>query len=104
MYIYNITFNIEESVQKEWLTWMYQFIEKTIVVGNFTSANIHQVMIQEEMGGVTYAVQFQLPSKETLAQFQQQDLAELQKQLRQLFDSKTVFFSTTLKIIAQFHP
>jgi hypothetical protein len=104
MFIYNITFNIEETIQQEWLTWINQFFIETFAIGNFTSANIHQVMIQEEMGGVTYAVQFNTPTKETLMQFQQQELLFLQKQMQQLFNGKYVFFHTELKVITKFQP
>ncbi|MDP3353390.1 MAG: DUF4286 family protein [Flavobacteriaceae bacterium] len=104
MYIYNITFNIEETIQQEWLTWINQFFAETIAIGNFTSTNIHQVMIQEEMGGVTYAVQFNTSTKETLEQFQQQELVLLQKQMQQLFNGKYVFFHTELKVVTQFQP
>lgn len=104
MYIYNITFNIEETIQQEWLTWIHHFFSETISSGNFTSANIHQVMIQEAMGGVTYAVQFHTPSKKTLEQFQQQELVLLQTQMQQQFSGKYVFFHTELKVIVQFQP
>jgi hypothetical protein len=104
MFIYNITFNIEESIQNQWLIFMNAFIAETFAVGNFTSANIHQVMIVEEMGGVTYAVQFNTPTKETLEQFQQQELVLLQKQMQQQFSGKYVFFHTELKVVTQFQP
>jgi Holliday junction resolvasome RuvABC DNA-binding subunit len=83
---------------------MNAFIAETFAVGNFTSANIHQVMIVEEMGGVTYAVQFNTPTKETLEQFQQQELVLLQKQMQQQFSGKYVFFHTELKVVTQFQP
>lgn len=104
MFIYNITFNIEESIQHQWLTWMHHFFDEAISFGNFTSANIHQVMIVEEMGGVTYAVQFNTPTKETLEQFQQQELVHLQKQMQHQFSGKYVFFHTELKVVTQFQP
>ena len=104
MYIYNITFNIEESIKQEWVIFMNTFFTETIGIGNFTSANIHQVMIQEEMGGLTFAVQFNTSTKESLEQFQQQELVLLQKQMQQLFNGKYVFFHTELKVVAQFQP
>ncbi|MCM2301141.1 MAG: DUF4286 family protein [Flavobacteriaceae bacterium] len=104
MFIYNITFNIEETIQQEWLAWMNQFFEENVSFGNFNSANIHQVMIQEEMGGVTFAVQFNMPTKEILEQFQLKELTLLQTQLQQKFNGKYVFFHTELKVVSQFQP
>jgi hypothetical protein len=102
MYIYNITFNLEESIQHEWLSWMDVFFKKASSVGNFTAANIHFVMVKEEMGGVTYAVQFFTPTKEKLDQFMLQELVLLENQLEQNFSGRYVFFHTELKIVSQF--
>lgn len=104
MYIYNITFNLEESIQHDWLAWMNVFFKRTKSVGNFTAASIHLVMVKEEMGGVTYAVQFHTPSKEHLDQFMLQELVMLEDQLQQNFKGKYVFFHTELKVVSQFQP
>lgn len=104
MYIYNITFNLDESIKQDWLAWMNVFFKKASSVGNFTSANIHLVMVKEEMGGVTYAVQFLTSTKEKLAQFMEQELIMLEEQLQQNFNGKYVFFHTELKVVSQFQP
>ncbi|MBS3993549.1 MAG: DUF4286 family protein [Bacteroidetes bacterium] len=104
MYIYNITFNLEESIQHEWIAWMEKFFKRTISVGNFSAANIHLVMVKEEMGGVTYAVQFHTATQEKLSQFMQEELILLEDQLQQNFSGKYVFFHTELKVVSQFQP
>ena len=39
MLIYNVTINIEESVEKEWLAWMQQVhIPEVIATGKFVKA------------------------------------------------------------------
>ncbi len=79
MFIYNVTFNLEESIQEKWLTWMYNdFFKEATVFKNFTSATIHQVLIEEELGGITFAVHFNTPTTTQLVQFQLQDLTLLE--------------------------
>ena len=70
MIIYNITVNIDESVHDQWLNWMQnEHIKAMIATGKFTSARLVKVLVDEEMGGVTYSVQFFAPSKEALAEY-----------------------------------
>ena len=83
---------------------MNNFFKELSVTGNFTAATIHQVIVKEEMGGLTFAVHFETPTKESLNQFQLHDLTVLQNQMQQHFSGKFVYFQTELKVINQFHP
>ncbi len=59
MYIYNVTINIEESVHDEWLQWMQStHIPDVLATKNFTKAKLTKLLIVEEMGGLTYYVQY----------------------------------------------
>ncbi len=61
MILYNVTVNIHESVQDQWLQWMQQTrIPAILATGKFSSAKIVKVLIEEEMGGTTYSIQFTL--------------------------------------------
>ena len=102
MYIYNVTSNIDESIHKEWLNWMKtKHIPAMLSTELFSSAKISQVMIQEEMGGVTYAVQFTTDSVETLDIYYNKFDADFQKESRQLFGEKALSFTTELKVITE---
>jgi hypothetical protein len=35
MYIYNVTINIDESVHKEWLSWIQNHIQDVLATGRF---------------------------------------------------------------------
>ena len=58
MYIYNVTINIDESVHNEWLTWMETHIIEVLNTGKFISAKLTEVLVEEEMGGRTYSIQY----------------------------------------------
>lgn len=101
MYIYNVTVNIDESVQKEWLNWMKEIhIPEMLATGKFTQAKMSKVLIKEEMGGVTYSVQYTTDSYETLEKYYKENAPKLQEESLKLFKDKFVAFRTELKVIS----
>ncbi len=101
MYIYNVTINIEKDVHDEWLNWMKaEHIPAMLATGKFTQALMSKVLINEEMGGITYSVQYQTPSKELLLRYYDEDAEKLRKQSER-FKGKAVYFRTELEVINQ---
>ena len=102
MYIYNVTTNIEESAHDEWLKWMREeHIPDVLATGKFLSAKLTQVMVEEEMGGVTYSVQYTTVDKNTLERYYNEDAQRLQNDAQKRFPNKFVSFSTELKIVSE---
>jgi len=58
MILYNITYNIDKKVEKEWLNWMKStHIPKIKTTGLFKSVKLYRLLnVPDE--GVTYSVQF----------------------------------------------
>lgn len=102
MYIYNVTTNIEEAIHQEWLRWMNEIhIPKILATGKFLNAKMTKVMVEEEMGGVTYSVQYTTVDKETLDRYYDEDQPRLNHDEQKKFPNKFVSFSTELKIISE---
>ncbi|MBD0850268.1 DUF4286 family protein [Maribacter arenosus] len=102
MYIYNVTTNIDESVHDEWLTWMKEVhIPDILATGKFLSAKICKVMLEEELGGITYAVQFTTIDKETLQSYYDDHASALREEAHKLFSNKFVSFRTELKVVSE---
>lgn len=102
MYIYNVTTNIEESVHDEWLQWMKEkHIPDMLSTGKFVYAKMSQVIIEEEMGGITYSVQYSTDSMETLQDYYKEDADRLRNEALKLFSGKFVAFRTELKVISE---
>ncbi len=100
MYIYNVTINIDESVENDWLRWMQEkHIPDMLETGKFTEAKMCQVMVEEEMGGVTYSVQYTTDSKETLDLYYHHDAERLREEAIKLFGNKFVAFRTELDVV-----
>lgn len=99
MYIYNVTINIEESIEQEWLKWMQnEHIPQMLETGKFFEAKMCQVMVKEEIG-VTYSVQYTAEDKETLERYYNENAAQLRQEATKLFGNKFVSFRTELKVV-----
>ncbi|MDN3675268.1 DUF4286 family protein [Flavobacterium branchiarum] len=101
MIIYNITTNIHESVHDQWLNWMQQkHIPEVLATGKFSSARIVKVLVDEEMGGITYSVQYVTDSKETLDKYYLEDELDFSQEALRLFGDKMLSFRTELEFIS----
>lgn len=102
MYIYNVTTNIDKSIQLEWLKWMKEkHIPEMLATGKFSQAKMSKVLIEEEMGGVTYSVQYTTDSMETLQEYYDEFAPKLREESLKLFKSSFVSFRTELKVISE---
>ncbi|MFD0796218.1 DUF4286 family protein [Maribacter chungangensis] len=104
MLIYNVTTNIEESAEKEWLHWMKEkHIPDVLDTGKFLSAKMTKVLVEEDMGGITYSVQFTAANKEMLQKYYDEDAPRLRKETNTLFAGRFVAFRTELEVVNEQH-
>ncbi len=102
MYIYNETSNVDESIQEQWLTWIKAHIPQVLATGKFEKATLTQVLVDEEMGGVTYSVQYRSYSRQALDAFLETDAEKFQNQAFKQFGNKVLSFRTELQIIDEY--
>jgi phosphoribosylamine-glycine ligase len=102
MIIYNVTINIHESVHDQWMEWMQnKHIADMLATGKFSAARMVKVLVEEEMGGTTYSVQFTTDSKETLEKYYSEDAPRLREEGLLLFGDKMLAFRTELELISE---
>ncbi|PHR72485.1 MAG: hypothetical protein COA67_04370 [Lutibacter sp.] len=101
MYIYNVTINIDESIHDEWLKWIHNHIPDVLATGRFVSAKLTQVLVEEEMGGITYSVQYRAKTRKDLDDYYKLDAEKMRNDSKH-FNGKFVAFRTELKIIKEF--
>ncbi len=100
MIIYNVTINIDDSVHDDWLDWMKtKHIPDMLATNKFTEAKMCKVLVEEEMGGTTYSIQYRTENRETLERYYQEDANKMRTEGNQLFANKFVAFRTELEII-----
>ena len=103
MYIYNVTINIEETVHDEWLSWMKAIhIPAMLALGKFTQARFCRVLVEEEMGGITYSVQYTVDNLETLERYYKEDADKMREDGVKRFGNNFVAFRTELEVIGEF--
>lgn len=104
MIIYNVTINIDESVHEDWLLWMQQkHINDVLATGKFFKAKLVRVLVEEEMGGVTYSTQYFTENKELLERYYKEDAERLRTEGLKLFADKMLAFRTELEVISEFY-
>ena len=101
MILYNVTINIHESVHDQWMQWMQEkHINDVLATGKFSSARMVKVLVDEEMGGTTYSIQYCTDSKETLQKYYDEDAPRLREEGLRLFGDKMLAFRTELELIS----
>ena len=102
MYIYNVTISIDESVHDEWLEWIKTHIPEVLATGKFSKATLTRVLVEEEMGGITYSVQYRAHSREALDSYYKEDAEKLRNGGLKKFADKMLAFRTELQIIDEY--
>ncbi len=103
MYIYNVTINVEQVIHDHWLQWMIsEHIPAMLATGKFSKALMTRVVVEEEMGGTTYSVQYTTDSKETLQKYFDENAEELRGHSK-AFEGKFIAFRTELEVIGEAH-
>ena len=103
MIIYNVTVNIEESAQSNWLNWMKEtHIPDVLNTKLFTAAKMSRVLVEEQMGGVTYSIQYSCESQKKLDLYTQKFAPKLQEEHTKKFQGKFVAFRTLMEVVAEF--
>lgn len=102
MIIYNVTINIDESIHTEWLSWIKEHIPQVLATGKFTEAKLTKVLVEEELGGVTYSVQYRAKSREALDTYYKEDADRLRQDGKKRFADKMLAFRTELEIVDEY--
>ncbi len=73
-----------------------------LATGHFTHAKLTKVLVEEDMGGTTYAIQFSAKSREALDTYYKNDAERLKKDGLKLFADKMLAFRTELEVIDEY--
>ena len=103
MYIYNVTVNIDESAHDDWLIWIKEHIPKVLATGKFEKATLTKVLVEEDMGGQTYSIQYKSYSREALDAYYKEDADTLRNEASKKFADKMLAFRTELQIIDEYN-
>lgn len=104
MIIYNVTINIDETIEAEWLHWMRKtHIPEVMNTGKFISCRLSRLTSHKEDGSRNYSAQYTCHSKKELQEYQDNHAKELQQKSLDKFADKMLAFRTELEIIEDFY-
>ena len=99
MILYNVTINIDATIQKEWLTWMKEIhIPKVMETGCFTENKVCRILAEED-GGMAYSIQYFAPDMATYIKYQTEFAPALQQEHTKKYGGKFGAFRTLLEVI-----
>ena len=102
MIIYNVTANIDNSIHDDWLKWIKEHIPQVLATGKFEKATLTKVLVEEDLGGHTYSVQYRSYSREALDAYYKEDAEKLRTVGLKRFADKMLAFRTELQIVDEY--
>jgi len=99
MFLYNITFLIDESIEQQWLSEVKNnYIQTVLDTGFFQSYQLLQV-IDSPNEGSTYCLQFRTNEISSLQSYQNLYSAQIESNHYQIFENQLIAFTSTMKLI-----
>jgi hypothetical protein len=99
MYLYNITYRVENKIFDSWKVWVLEKNIPTIMsLGLFSSFRFCCLLGEENVDAQTYALQFKCESWETFLKYRDGQMAEFFEQQISLFGEEVLTFSSLLEI------
>jgi hypothetical protein len=102
MIIYNVTVNIDLSIQGEWLIWVNSHINEVLKTGKFTKATFTKIVTDESIGEISYSIQYYAKSKSDLEDYIKHYSGLLKSDGINRFGDKMLAFRTKLELIREF--
>jgi hypothetical protein len=99
MFIYNVTVNIADEIQNEWVTWMREIhIPDVMRTGCFVDSQMVKVLYVEDEGH-TYSIQYKFLEMTDIERYQKEFAPKLQAEHTAKFKDKYAAFRTLLQVI-----
>lgn len=100
MIVYNVTVNVDDDIHLEWLDWMRNVhIPDVLSTGMFIDNRILKLLVEEETGGQSYAIQYTCTDMETFHRYEKEFAPALREDVNKRYGGKFVAFRTLLEVV-----
>lgn len=100
MYIFNITFVVNQPMVERWMQWMkHQHLPWMLHSGLLHKPRIAKIVSQDLTSGVSFAVQYEVNTLNEWELWQQKNAFQMQTDCRLQFGEDVLFFTTLLETI-----
>lgn len=98
MILHNITFNVDKSVEQEWIAWMKrEYVPAALATGLPVDAKMLRLLTEVNSEGVTYTFQCLFNAMEDYLTYQKLYAPRLQQTHHQRYLNQYVSFPTILE-------
>jgi hypothetical protein len=99
MIAYNVTINVHDSIQENWVKWMKEtHLPQVMATGMFTSHAMFKLLSrQEDEEGTTYVIQYFANSEADYERYKNEFAPALQAETQKLFAGKFHAFRTLME-------
>ncbi|EDP72585.1 hypothetical protein FBALC1_15827 [Flavobacteriales bacterium ALC-1] len=101
MIIYNVTVNVDKTINTEWLDWIKEHIPEVLATGKFKEAKLTKVLVADDETD-TYSIQYRAHSREALDAYYVEDAERLRGDGLKRFADKSLAFRTELEVIDEY--
>ena len=101
MIIYNVTINVDKTINTEWLAWIKEHIPEVLATGKFTEAKLTKVLVADDETD-TYSIQYRAHSREALDAYYAEDAELLRSDGLKRWADKSLAFRTELEVIDEY--
>ncbi len=102
MILFNTTFHIHTSIDKDFTQWIREnYIPAAKSAGIFTDIEFVHILIPNDPDAKSYAVQMKAPSKAEAEKWHDNDGSRLKSILTSRYGERFLFFTTYMEILAQ---
>ena len=102
MVIYNVTSNMAQSIEEEWLEWTREHIAQVLGTGLFMDARLTRVLVEEQDGSSTFSIQYKATSREALELYYEKYDDAMRKKEVARFGEQVLSFRTELDMIDEY--
>lgn len=100
MIIYNVTVNVAEDIAGEWLSWMKDVhVPEVMATGCFLENKIMKLLVEEETGGISFAVQYSCNSMDDYDRYIENYATEMRAKTQARYQDRLVAFRTLLEVM-----
>lgn len=100
MILYNVTVNIDNDVEEEWIAWMKnKHIPEVLATGQFFDHQFYRLIGKLENNGSTYSIQFFANSMKEIDNYLANFATKLRDDHIRKFKDKHVAFRTVLETV-----
>ena len=103
MIVYNVTVKIDVAAAEDWLAWTRaEHIPLVMSTGCFTAYRLLRIDDDEpEVDGLTYAVQYTCPDRDTFRRYAAEHAGELQRRHRERYDNRFIAIRTLMEVVEE---